>query len=214
MSISEIYKFKKNFRSSSYFYRFPELGIRGSHIPEDNLSFLSGIFENKKLTVLDLGAAEAGCVYLYKDKIKTYHGFEKEVRSVIAARKMFDSFNLDSRNFIIKTIKLGHQDLYKKYSDFLLKKYELVCFLGFFHKLFFTKKINSKKVKNFYKYKKNIFFISVNVCKKYYAIHTSLKCLEAYGIFDYMEQKGFRIKYKENVDIKDRKTYCYIIWEK
>jgi len=127
---------------------------------------------------------------------------------------MFYNYNLNTSGFFIGKIVLGKESLYYKYFRILFSKYDLVCFLGIFHKLFFTNDISNSRVRKFYSYRKNVFLQSVNMCKRYYAIDTSLKCLKKYDIFNYMDKNKFKIKYREDVFIKGKKPYCYVIWEK
>ena len=149
--------------------------------------------KNKKLSVLDLGGANAFFGQLYKDYIKTYHCFDIKKQNIEYLLKRNCDFE-----WYTGTANLKRYDLFlKRYENILLKDYDIVVFNRVFHHLYFFRQ--SKKWKSKKYIFKDALFNSFKKARKWYVFSTTGRYMDYFGLIEFFKFNGFKLIYQNRL---------------
>ena len=116
-------------------------------------------------SVLDIGCYEGMvCYELAKNNCSLVHGFDIDKPAIEFANRLFRRIPVESK-FIQTDFAITHNKLDKKYSNFILKEYDIVILLAVYHHLKYQ--ISKKDLNNFVIY-------LLQKCKKWFIISTHL----------------------------------------
>ena len=182
-------------KNKTFYFNVPGIELDGhQQDPQERFALLFPFFKKySNLSILDLGCAEGMLFNIFSNKIKIYHGFDKNEERVKLAQ---NHLGLDKKNIFVKYFDFSMwEDFIEQNKDILLCKYDLVIFFSVLHKM-------SSKVKILNK--------SLSMSKRFYAIRTKCSLFKRYNIKGRIEKMGFSQIYKKRQLFNNKESYSAI----
>ena len=152
---------------------------------EARMTFLKNIFDisGNKLKVLDIGCAEGMLCHYYKDYIDTYHGFDFNMNSLIVAGRVL-SLNMSGKEYSLNKCNFDNRKEFSSIIPKLLKKYDIVFFLGIYHHL--NPKTRDWVLRHF-----------LQLSNRWFAIRIPKKEHSWVGLFNIIKDFGYELAFQE-----------------